>query len=522
MIIAMILGLSAVLRLWGLGANPPSLYWEEVALGYDSYSLWETGRDFHGNPWPLIAFESFGDWKPSGYFYFLAPFTGLLGLKEWVVRLPSSLAGIATVGLVYLLVSEYYDKRMARWSALGLAISPWHIHVSRVGFEINLGLMFFTLGLVFWAKARRGGGYLLGTAFAWLFASYTYHAYRLLVPMAGALMYWHSRRWWRGRQIRWLLGFGLMMAVGFYPLIINLNNSSVSQRYREVSYLNISPAVMVTNQWREKLGNSIIVRGIFHRYWFWAAEVARNALSHFRYDFLFERGDGNWRHQDVNFGLFYGWYGLMFLLGLLPAKKTKRLIWLPLSLMVMPSIPAALSTPTPHALRFFPATIGFACLFGLGLSHLLLWFKQYQRILEGLVLGMVIASLISFLIDYWGDYRVKAAAEWQYGYKEAIEYVVKQASFEDRILFTRNYGRPSMYVFFYLKIDPRLVQAINKTVDKDQGEYLEFGQWSFSTRKDMVYDWRIESTPQQFDNYELVKVINNLLPAPVYYIYRKI
>jgi len=32
-----ILGLALFLRLYNFGGNPSSLYWEEVALGYDAY-----------------------------------------------------------------------------------------------------------------------------------------------------------------------------------------------------------------------------------------------------------------------------------------------------------------------------------------------------------------------------------------------------------------------------------------------------------------------------------------------------
>src|SRR3989344_5582438 len=101
--LVLIIGLAAVLRLVGLGSNPPSLYWEEAALGYDAYSLWRTGKDYHGNSFPLVAFPSFGDYKPSLYFYVAAPFVGTLGLSEMAVRLPSALAGLLS-GLVFYFI----------------------------------------------------------------------------------------------------------------------------------------------------------------------------------------------------------------------------------------------------------------------------------------------------------------------------------------------------------------------------------------------------------------------------------
>src|SRR3972149_7127291 len=141
-IVAVIL-LAAALRFFALGANPPSPYWEEAALGYDAYSILKTGKDFHGNSWPLVAFESFGDYKPSLYFYAAVPSIAVFGLNTFAVRFPSAFFGSLTVFLVFLLLKSMLPKKLsavAPLAALFLAISPWHILVSRVGFETNLGL----------------------------------------------------------------------------------------------------------------------------------------------------------------------------------------------------------------------------------------------------------------------------------------------------------------------------------------------------------------------------------------------
>src|SRR5687768_9057768 len=94
--IGVILLLAFFLRVYNITQQTP--YWEEVALGYDAYSILKTGKDHHGNSWPIVAFESFGDWKPSFYFYAIVPFVQLFGLNLLAVRMPSVLSGIAIVG----------------------------------------------------------------------------------------------------------------------------------------------------------------------------------------------------------------------------------------------------------------------------------------------------------------------------------------------------------------------------------------------------------------------------------------
>ena len=104
-----ILILAAVFRLAFLADFPAGLNADEAALGYNAYSLMLTGRDEHGHPWP-VNLESFGDYKPALYAYILIPFIKVMGLTELAVRLPSALAGIFSVLLIYLLTKEIFEN----------------------------------------------------------------------------------------------------------------------------------------------------------------------------------------------------------------------------------------------------------------------------------------------------------------------------------------------------------------------------------------------------------------------------
>src|SRR3990170_2242804 len=103
-LLLLIVLMSLFLRFWRLGEYP-ALNADEAALGYNAYSLIQTGRDEHGNPWP-IHFQSFNDWKPGLYVYLAIPFIKLLGLTELAVRLPGALLGVGTVAVLYFLVKE--------------------------------------------------------------------------------------------------------------------------------------------------------------------------------------------------------------------------------------------------------------------------------------------------------------------------------------------------------------------------------------------------------------------------------
>src|SRR3972149_4918131 len=177
----LILLIAAFLRLWRLDSYP-ALNADEAAIGYNAYSLIETGKDEHGNPWP-IHFQSFNDYKPGLYFYLVLPFVKALGLTEFAVRIPSALLGVGTVIVLYFLVRELFkNERLAMLSSLFLAISPWHIHFSRGGWEVNVATFFMTLGLLFFIKGLKNPKFFLLSTLGFVLSLYTYHASRVVVP----------------------------------------------------------------------------------------------------------------------------------------------------------------------------------------------------------------------------------------------------------------------------------------------------------------------------------------------------
>ena len=181
-----VLVMTVFLRFWRLDLLPPSMYWEEVALGYDAYSISQTGLDHHGNKLPVVAFESFGDWKPALYFYTIVPFIRLLGLNVWAVRMPSLLAGIFTVlGVgfltkwVLLKLNEAKDKHFnfkIDWMVVlgsGVAtFSPWLINFARGGWESNLATAFLLWGALFLLKPGKYKWQILGVLLL-VFSMYT-------------------------------------------------------------------------------------------------------------------------------------------------------------------------------------------------------------------------------------------------------------------------------------------------------------------------------------------------------------
>src|SRR3989344_5322114 len=93
--------IASLLRVIKLDTYPPALYSDEVAQGYNAYSVLTTGLDEYGT-WLPVSFRSFGDWKPPLPTYFMVPTIAVFGLNEYGIRISSALFGIGSVLLTYL------------------------------------------------------------------------------------------------------------------------------------------------------------------------------------------------------------------------------------------------------------------------------------------------------------------------------------------------------------------------------------------------------------------------------------
>ena len=149
-----ILLIGSFLRIYMLSESPPSLDWDEAAIGYNSYSLYKTGEDEYGFKFPLTL-RSFDDYKPALYSYLTIPFIATMGLNEFSVRILSALSGISTILAVFFIAKRLFNEKVGLTSSLFIAIEPWAVHFSRVAFEANLALALTLWGIVFAISAKK-------------------------------------------------------------------------------------------------------------------------------------------------------------------------------------------------------------------------------------------------------------------------------------------------------------------------------------------------------------------------------
>lgn len=519
-VFGLLLALAIFLRMYGLQQFPPSIYWEEAALGYDAYSILLTGKDHHGNSIPVVAFESFGDWKPSGYYYLLVPFIAVFGLDDWVVRLPTVLAGLALI-----LGTARIARKMGCNEAVALgvgAVSPWAIQFSRAGWEVMSASAFLVWGNYWLLTALEAKTINFKKALAGIFvfaaAMYTYHATRLIIPLllVGLASYYfavhaQSKQFFAAAlQLISLNKFKIITLIVLFvgvvsPLLLALGNPVISQRFNETSIFSDISVIEKSNEYKAAAGNTVWARIFYHRYLLFAQIIAQNFFSHFTLDFLILTGDENLRHSINFMGQLYHIELVFLLVGAyiwfkkISALKVYLLFWL-----VVAVLPASVTTGTPHALRILPALPIFIMVITSGIQQVYSYivavltqqkvFKKHSTYFPASIVAIILISgayaveLTAFWRYYSKVYPVVASQEWQYGYKQMVSAVAqyKAAHPDTPIYITREQGRPAMYYWFYTKTDPKTVQSENAAAEKDQGEFLTFQNILFIDRVDQV------------------------------------
>jgi len=491
-------------RLHDIAANPPAISWDEASIGYNAFTIATTGRDEHGKFLPLDTFAAFGDYKPPVAVYLTVPFVALLGLTELAVRLPSALFGTATVFLLYFLVRELFwtpnmkndDKKRAELTALissaALSITPWHIMLSRAGFEANIAFLFLVSGVLFVLKARQNPAFLYVCWLPFVLGIYTFNSTRYAGPMiALASLAWVKQTVVREKR-KFVSGI-IIAAIVMLPIIPHLISPESRLRFHEVSIFTDLRTVLTSNE-RRAVDHFNPLSAVFHNR---RVGYAREYLIHF-FDnleprYLFMKGDGNPKFsiQDVGQLLLVTApvvaAGALFLLAFSPALFVFLMWWLFASIA-----PTAVARETPHALRTINALPVFMVCTAYGIIRILESVRgKRARILLSIVFGvLVIGNFSYFWHNLTSHYAKEFSGEWQYGYKAAIEYVQTVKDDYDTIVLTESIGRPYIYALFYERTP---LDDFTRTKDASfdaAGFYNVYGFGKYRFTKEGVGDYK--------------------------------
>jgi hypothetical protein len=360
--ITAILLIAFFFRFYRLVDLPLGLFFDPSINGLDSIRLMQRGG-------PVIFFPTNGG-REAFFMFLLIPFLWLFYTTPFAIRLVTATISLLTVagllGFLLHLPAGSSHRRLAWLGGTALAVSYWHIAVSRLGQRPILvplvGLALFWLFLKGWASGVRRY-FILAGLFLGL-AGHTYSAARLLpLILTLAILPELIRQLWQARTtpagvavLRQTLGnlllFGLTAGLVYLPM---------------AWYLITNPA-----QFTGRAG-SVMVWNFLDTPAAILAEIGRNALRIAA--FFCCRGSPNPIFGPPSYP------GLPFILtpfliiGLWVCLKQWRNLFERLVLLwwLIGLSPALIAIEAPHPWRMVVALVPTAILVGLGLSQLTLW-----------------------------------------------------------------------------------------------------------------------------------------------------
>ena len=496
-LLALIVVVAAVLRLWKLDEVPVSLFGDELDVGYHAYSLGLTGSDYSGNFLPL-QLRSIAEWRTPLYIYSAIPTVLLFGINAWGVRLPAALFGILGVIAIYFLAKKISgQEKIGLFAAFILAISPWHIQYSRAGFEVTQMLFFMIMGLyVFLSSIKHKGKWLWLSVLCFMLMPWIYNTGKLFVPLLLAMLAAIYRKELLSLPRKSLV---LSMAVGVVlgiPLVLNIIAGEGSQRFGYLSAFDSQEAETHVGAIRG-LDASFEERVFHNKYTFWGNRVMDNYFTSFSSDFLFNSGDPNPRHSIDGMGVLYRPEAVPLLIGIAVffgsrvSRKVKLLI---AGIVLGGALPAAITRDGgTHATRLIIMLPAFTLLIAYGLSRL-------SRPLLALYIILITICFFFFQHNYWNENTRNSESWWHAGWGEAIQSIKAVDQEYDRVFISMK-GEPA-YIFFaaHYAYDPaqwQLIDPVNNKIDvKDVGEVSYIDKYYFADLGGSLYDWGNSMTPK--------------------------
>lgn len=202
------------------GQIPAGVHQDEVYSGYEAFALLNEGVDSHGYVNP-VYFISWSHGMNALYAYLTIPFIKLLGFTVVAIRLPQVILGCISLGLFYGLLKRFKGRETAIAGMFLLAISPWHIMLSRWGLEANIAPFFLLLGMYFLVRAfMEQEKYYIPAFIAFGLSLYCYAIMWLFVPLLLLLLLIYGIYYKKIRISKYLIIGILLLGVLALPLML--------------------------------------------------------------------------------------------------------------------------------------------------------------------------------------------------------------------------------------------------------------------------------------------------------------
>lgn len=419
--LALVLLVGAAVRLWCLDSVPPELH-------PDEYAGWLGVTDMLSGHNPPSVFLNYAVVYLPLYGVFETVSVWLLDGTIASFRLPAALLGVATALATGLFAYRLVPRRAVLLAAAGImAILPWDVSVSRIGWEPAPMLPFLLFGLYFlhrglFARSDRD----LAIAFALLavgaysYRAESFYAFTLVIALL-AVEFERTRANARGLANGAAVGVLILL-----PLI----------------YAVVTQPHSLTSGPAQGTFDPGVNSGSLH-------EFGRLYVKHFSPAALFLDGDGNLQHGPAT-GVLYPWMAPFIVAGFLAPLRLFALRPRIFALVWLALYPLGGSLTDDNGNQHFIRTLAGAPLFtivaAIGLVACWEWLAGVlarNRLRTSIVaatatlFGAIVAvEFGQFCNTYFVRYPIASAKIFHYGDRQIFDFVKANDAGYDRVCFT--------------------------------------------------------------------------------------
>ncbi len=466
LLLFLIIFLGLLLRVLWIDKYPIGFTPDEASFGYDAYSILQTGRDQWGTQLPLTL-RSFGDYKLPLYTYLAIPSVAVFGLNEFSTRLPNAIIGTLVIFATYLLAKRIFDYKVALFAALLIAISPWHISLSRGAFEANLTTFFLPFGVWAYFEGLKNRKWMSLAVLALGLNMFSYHSARIITPLIVLSLFYLTRKELGPFQKIVKTYPGAMVLTAVFVLLLGWSIvQGGATRGGDIAIFNPTGgwgAVADRRYEADNFGLADSVSRIFsNKLTYIVGQFINSHFSYLSTQFLFIQGAGEWTYGMIpGRGVLY-LFEIPFLFAVIIRFKSdwgKQSIKLIAIWILLAPLAAALTKGPGYAANrtaiMMPA-IQILSAYGAILSYDYLRKNIFK---SSLFLNSMFAVIISiflfgFIEDYFYHAPIHQAQSMLYGRGDAIKEVKNLESGYEKVVISRQLSEPQMYLAFYTKWDP--------------------------------------------------------------------
>lgn len=443
------------IRIYRLGSLPFGFHQDEIMNGYVGRFILLNGKDLYGNRWPLIYFDRFGDYPNVIPMYISGLSTFIFGVNEFAVRFPIALIASLAIFPVYILTKWIFkDKKIALMTAFFLALTPWHVVLSRATSECIIGSTVFITAMVLIIKSIKTNNKLL-LFLSFLLYGLTYFLYpsfRIIVPASLLPIPLLFKP--KDKTIKLML---IGIIIFFFVLTIYISQTPWGKgRFDQTSIFNYQGLSIQQKLYLYNTNHpNVFITRLFHnKFITYSKEFLNQYLSYFSPVFLFIQGGLPIRYAIPEQGLFYLTLLIMGFIVLIPfARKVKTninnflLLYIIYLILIVP-IPSALTiNDSPNIHRTALMSILLIFIF----TYFFYLIKDIYLKKFNLKYALILFMFIEFIF-FWHQYS-QHADNYQNlgrndGFREVIKYVLENKNKYKQIYLPVQGTFPLYYLFY--------------------------------------------------------------------------